>query len=257
MTRTIAPSHHRTTLRGDRGMSLVEASIILMTLATLTAVIAPTAGSYLEDARNTAAKEETEAIGTAILQLMNDVGTRCLRMEAHLDCSLTNRVDLLLSQGVDPAIDLTSAPDFVLPDATSALEPTVNWLPSASAPQNQDLLEDQLIENDNASPYASPTFTGGGGPRSKLGWRGAYLSGPITGDPWNRRYQVNTLFLTVATDTPASGTPYNEGLREAGWNRDVIVLSAGSNRLIQTPFGSEAVTGVGDDIIYVIKGGTR
>ena len=88
-----------------------------------------------------------------------------------------------------------------LPDSeaatTSGNAGIVNWLPSSLAPSQQDLLEDQLIENDNATPYPSVSYTSGGGPRMKLGWRGAYLNGPIVADPWNHRYQVNTIFLTV------------------------------------------------------------
>jgi type II secretory pathway pseudopilin PulG len=244
-------------------MSLVEATIVLMVLAMLTAVIAPVAGTYREDARQTVAKAETEVIGSAILQLLRDTGSRCLRLLGTTKCTSTNRVDLLVSSGNDPvAIDLTSAPDIVLPDAEAAFNGTVNWLPDGSAPAQQDLLDDQLIENDNPTPYAAASFTAGGGPRMKLGWRGAYLTGPITGDPWNRRYQVNTLFLAVATNaedlSPGPGFDQSqEGLREAGWHRDVLVLSAGANGSVETSFGSTAVSAGGDDVIYVMQGGTR
>src|SRR5687767_7383196 len=44
----------------EKGMSLVEATIILMVLAILTAVIAPSAGDYVNDARQTKAKEDVE-----------------------------------------------------------------------------------------------------------------------------------------------------------------------------------------------------
>ena len=38
--------------------------------------------------------------------------------------------------------------------------------------------------------------------RGETDWRkvAAYLNGPIVADPWYGRYQVNTLFLGVATD---------------------------------------------------------
>lgn len=250
--------------RSGQGMSLVEATIILTVLATLTAVVAPAIGDHLEDARHVVAKAEVETIGSGILQLLKDTGSRCLRLVGTTDCTVTNRVDLLVSGGSDPAgINMTLAPDIVLPDAEAATNGTVNWMPDGNAPTQQDLLEDQLVENDNATPYPAAGFTLAGGPRVKIGWRGAYLSGPVTADPWNSRYQASTLFLTVATnafDTAGSPNQLQEGLREAAWNRDVVVLSAGSNEIVETSFGGTATTGVsagGDDIVYVISGASR
>src|SRR5689334_9700995 len=62
----------------ERGMSLVEATIILMVLSILTAVIAPSVGDYIEDARHTKAKEDVEAIGGGILRTVRDSGLPCL-----------------------------------------------------------------------------------------------------------------------------------------------------------------------------------
>ena len=47
----------------ERGMSLVEATIILMVLAILTSVLAPSIGDYVNDARQVKAKEDLEALG--------------------------------------------------------------------------------------------------------------------------------------------------------------------------------------------------
>jgi type II secretory pathway pseudopilin PulG len=248
------------------GMSLVEVTIILMVLATLTAAIAPSMAAYTKDARQVQAKSEAEAIGTGILRLLADTGSRCLRLAGTTDCTGTNRVDLLVTQGSNPrAIDTTQAANITIPDSEAASygTTTFNWLPSANAPTQQDLLEDQLTENDNATPYPAASFTGGGGPRMKTGWRGAYLNGIVTTDPWNAKYQVNTMFLTVATnaiDTAGSPDQTQEGLREAGWNRDVLVLSAGINGVVETSFGGAATGGVsagGDDVVYVLRGGSR
>jgi type II secretory pathway pseudopilin PulG len=252
--------------RGERGISLIEATIILMVLATLSAAIAPAIGTYTNDARGVAAKSEVETIGAAVNQLLRDTGSRCLRLSGADDCTVTNRVDLLVTSGRSPSsVDTALAPNVVLPDSEAATNGTVNWLPSGNAPTQQDLLEDQLIENDNPVPYAVASFTGGGGPRMKGGWRGAYLNGPITADPWSIRYQVNTMFLAVATNATDSlpGPTFSqtqEGLREAGWHRDVLVLSAGANRVVETSFGGTATGGVmagGDDVVYVLRGSSR
>jgi type II secretory pathway pseudopilin PulG len=251
-------------VNAERGVSLVEATLIVMVLAVLTATLAPSIGGYVADARQTAAKSDVEAIGSGVLQLLRDTGSRCLRLVGTTDCTVTNRVDLLITSGPDPVgIDTTLAPDVVLPDAEAASNGTVNWRPSANVPNQQDLLEDQLVDNGNATPYPEVGFPGGGGPRMKLGWRGAYVNGPIDADPWDVRYQANTMFLAVATnafDTSGSPDQLQEGLREAGWNRDVLVLSAGANRIVETPFGGAPAAGVlagGDDVVYVISGGSR
>jgi hypothetical protein len=248
-------------LASARGVSLVEATIILATLAVLAAIVAPAIGTYVNDANSVAAAHDTETIGSGILQLLQDTGSRCLRLVGTTDCTLTNRVDLLVSGGKDP--DSVSPADITLPDSESASYASVNWLPDAQAPTQRDTIDDQLIENDNATPYPAASFSAGGGPRMKLGWRGAYLNGPIASDPWGYKYQVNTIFLTVATnafDTAASPDQSQEGLRESGWKRAVMVLSPGANGAVQTSFGGPgagSVSAVGDDVIYIIGGTTR
>ena len=251
--------------RGERGITFIEATIVLMVSAVLTMVLAPSVMDYVNEAKQTAAKDEVEDIGSGILQLLRDTGSRCLRGAGTTDCTATNRIDLLVSNAADPwSVNTALAPNITLVDSEAATGGgPFNWLPSANAPSQQDLVEDQLIENDNATPYPAVSFPAAGGPRAKLGWRGAYLTGPITGDPWGTRYQANTVFLTVATnaiDTAGVPNQLQEGLREAGWNRDVLVLSAGANRVVETSFGGNGTAGVnagGDDVIYVISGATR
>jgi hypothetical protein len=253
------------TARSERGLSLVEATLILMTLAVLTATIAPAVMGYVDDARNVAAKKDAESIGSGILQMLKDTGSRCLRINGTTDCTKTNRVDLLVSAGADPVAISASAASITLPDSEAAIDATVNWIPSGNAVSSsqRDTIDEQLIVN-GTTPYAAPDFTAGGGPRMKLGWRGGYLNGPITSDPWNTKYQVNTIFLTVATNafdsTGGSPNQLQEGLRETAWLRDVLVLSAGRNQIVQTSFGGTAAGGAtagGDDVAYVISGATR
>lgn len=245
----------------ERGMSLVEATIILMVLSILTAVVAPSIADYTNDARQVKVKEDTEAIGTAILRLLRDIGGRCLLTDSSAGCTKANRVDLLTSGGTDPLSVSTAdaAPDA---DAVSAGSATPNWLPDANAPAgaNLDTMDDQLIENDNGTPYSGASFTAGGGPQFGIGWRGAYVNGPITGDPWGRKYQANTLYTGVASDaTDAAMTPDHttEGLKYGGWNVDVMVMSAGANGIVETAFGSSGSSSGGDDSIYVLRGSTR
>src|SRR5215467_8378394 len=82
------------TVNAETGMSLVEATIILMVLALLTAVIAPSAGDYIEEARNTKAKHDVEAIGTGLVRLLRDTGLPCLS-KTGASCSKANKVEPL------------------------------------------------------------------------------------------------------------------------------------------------------------------
>jgi type II secretory pathway pseudopilin PulG len=254
---------------GERGMSLIEATIILMVLATLTAAISPSIADYSNEARQVKAKEDVEAIGTGLLRMLRDTGSRCVRKTGTTDCTKANRVDLLVSAGNNP-VAVSNGADAVLTDAESWQDATtaVNWLPDTQAPSagQRDTIDEQLILN-STTPYTSAGFTGGGGPKMKLGWRGAYLNGPISGDPWNHIYQADTIFLTVATDaTDTAGAPDQtvEGMKQAGWKRNVLVVSAGGNGTVDTEFGGTAagaggagVVAGGDDIIYVLRGSSR
>jgi type II secretory pathway pseudopilin PulG len=251
--------------KAERGMSLVEVTIILMVLATLTAVIAPSAGDYISDARQVRAKEEVEVLGTGIARLLRDVGTRCLRDAGATACTKANRIDLLVSGGADPKA-VTPA-DFTYADADQAITAADNWLPDAQAPAagNLGTFDDHLVDNNDGSSIYSDAalFTSGGGPRMVLGWRGAYVPGPTDSDPWGAKYQANTIFLASAsdaTDVELSAADTVEGYRGSGWQKDAFVLSAGANGIVETPWAATATVGstaVGDDVIYIIRGSTR
>jgi hypothetical protein len=76
-------------------------------------------------------------------------------------------------------------------------------------------------------------------------WRGSYLPGPIGPDPWGTRYAVNVEFLARALGAGPSGNV-----------NDVIVVSAGPDRAVDTRFDLDGATG-GSDVIFVLSGGTR
>jgi type II secretory pathway pseudopilin PulG len=244
----------------EAGMSLVEATIILMTLAILTAVIAPSAGDYINEARNVKAKEDVEAIGTGILRLLRDTGSKCLQFNAANGCTSTNRIDLLLSGDttLSTAAKAVSAADSAALTGTAATP--YNWAPAANAPTgNQvDTIENQLVTNTldttNYTSISANFGSGGGGPRAGLGWRGAYLTGPIGKDPWGYKYQANTAFLGVASDAATGG---GEGNSDGGWSYNTVVLSPGANGVVETSFAAKGNSAGGDDVIYVIKGSTR
>jgi hypothetical protein len=247
-------------------MSLVEATIILMVLATLTGVIAPSASDYIEESRNTKAKHDVEAIGTGIARLLRDTGLACVSLSgASATCNKADKVEVLVS-GSDETTNLpTSDLAAFAAGAGFASAANVNWAGATTnglsgapvALMDNHLVTNAVLASSLTTAYTAAAFTGGGGPRSGLGWRGAYLNGPIDVDPWGYAYEANTIFAGVATDATA-GT--GQGALSGGWGSDMLVVSAGSNGNIQTAFASGAAAGasaVGDDIVFVIQGTTR
>ena len=246
--------------RGGRqdGMSLVEATIILMILFLLTAVLSPSVSDYVADARQTKGKEDVEAIGTAIVRLLRDTGmpfpvldpqaaTANLRLAA-------NRVDLLVSDGQAPTKAAatgaaSSGVGFVI--ANNVEWDAIDGAGDNVANMNPHLAENIVDANGLTSLYALVSFPAAGGPRTGLGWRGAYITGPIGPDPWGNRYGANTVFLNPSSDSTAKGT-----------NFDVFVLSPGGDGNVDTDMEgngalSGGVTAGGDDLIYVVTGNTR
>ena len=249
----------------ERGLSLVEATIILMVLAILTAVIAPSMGDFLTDSRGVKAREDVQAIGISVERLRRDVGITCLSKDPDpitTACQIVNRVDLLVSDGNDPG---ASAGAATLAASTAAAT-SYNWLgASANAvpASNRDTVDNQFMDNGvaylNAGVNASNVYVSGAAPKVGIGWRGAYLTGPGGADPWGYKYQANTVYLTVAQNA-ATGT--SEGQLQAGWRSDVFVVTGGANGVIDTNFSSQDAGGSGskanaDDIIYVLQGSTR
>jgi hypothetical protein len=250
-------------LKGQTGMSLVEATIILLVLMLLTGVLAPSIFDYFRDAQMVKVKEDCEAIGVSVVRLVRDVGP-CLKFDGtQPGCGLFNRVDILVSRGnaVAGSVDLATAPAFASPDGVN-----INW-DSTAPPAGADSMENQFVLN--TPHYATPGQLGTWNftyPAMMLGWRGAYLAPPIGPDPWGMPYLVNSMFLAVATSGGCAGS--TEGCEHGGWDRDVICLSGGPNQIYQTPFaGSQGgimpppwmfgTLQVGDDFVFVISGDTR
>lgn len=100
------------------------------------------------------------------------------------------------------------------------------WI--APAGDRVGLLRDQLILKP--AMYSLPS-------RQVLskGWRGPYIENAIGADPWGHRYAINVRFL-----------------RE-GDGRDTVVLSAGPNGVIETPFEEQALLPGGDDIVALVS----
>jgi hypothetical protein len=243
-----------TRLSNTRGLSLIEVTIMLLVLMLLTGVLAPSIMDYVKDAQWVKVKEDCEAIGVSVVRLTRDIGP-CLKFDGTGRCTTANRVDILYSDGPDvTAADLTD-------DATTSFNSAGNIATSmtwSNDTDRGDSMERQFTTND--ANYLSPANFGNYnavGPMFGLGWRGAYLSAPIGPDPWGHRYLVNSVFLSVATDSTCGGC---EGERRGGWSRDLFCISSGPNGLFETRFEGNIRFGtsrLGDDFTYVIAGDTR
>lgn len=241
---------------GARGLSLVEVTIMLLVLMTLTGVLAPSIMDFVHDAQWVKAKEDCEAIGVSVARLTRDVG-ECLRFDGRGACTRSNRVDILYSNGPDVTPgDLVGEAVQGFDGGSSTAGP-LNWDADS---MRGDSMDRQFVTNGGGSGYSVPSngdTHGPGGPATGLGWRGAYLSSPVGPDPWGHRYLVNSVFLAVARDASAGS---GEGQRSGGWSRDAFCISAGPNGQFETPFGGNATHGVerrGDDLVFIISGGTR
>ena len=237
-------------------MSLIEATIILMILFLLTAVLSPAVSDYVNDARQTKGKEDVEAIGTAILRLLRDTGLPFPVLAAGATPARTaaNRVDLFVSDGNAPS----KVAGTGVASAVAGYVITANreWDDADGAGDNvanmnAHLAYNTVDPNGLTTGYSLVVFPAAGGPRVGLGWRGAYLTGPIGPDPWGNRYAANTVFLNPSSDATVTGS-----------NFDAFVLSAGADGNVSTDMeGNGAASGgtttMGDDLIYVMAGSTR
>lgn len=235
-------------------MSLVEVTIILAVLAVLTAVAAPSLGSYMNDAAAAKAKTDVETIGSALSRMLTDTGEPWVLQDGNGATAAdaptrdaANRVDLLVSAGNVPALGVSRSSG------------TPDWNAAVVDASGVQRLEYFLVQNTpgglaangyrtavNMTTSANFDPDSGGTFNSEFGWRGAYLPGPLGPDPWGNRYAVNVEFLAKALGAGPSGNV-----------NDVFVVSAGLNGSVETRFDTDGITAGGDDIIFVVSGGTR
>jgi hypothetical protein len=139
----------------------------------------------------------------------------------------SNRVLLSLPRGgatVDMLVSAGPAPDIA-----GAGDPRWSRMPDGAG--RVDLIDRYLVENapagNPANAWPAPTTLGGSG------WRGAYLTTPPATDPWGHRYAINVRYLNS---------------RNA-----VVVISAGPNGAIETPFEGPGLLPAGDDRLVLVR----
>jgi type II secretory pathway pseudopilin PulG len=163
-------------MRGQRGITLIEATIVLTVAAILASAAAPVASRTLDRAKLARASDDAKAIKTAIDNFVNGFTSFTPFTTTGANGGAT--VEMLVSDGDIPssAIGATIWDDVVNPAAAAEV----------------DFLERHLVTN--APGGAGAYTTAGAGP-----WRGAYINAPIDPDPWGNRYAVNVNYFRTAT----------------------------------------------------------
>jgi type II secretory pathway pseudopilin PulG len=269
-------------IRNSRGFTLVEVSIIVMALAILSAILLPQIGVFLRDARFARAREDVAAIGVAMMQLLKDTGESSFhaapqgnwRSPQRFSESEGQPIGLLIGDGDTPD-GRDRFYDWRTPLGSSIANAGTDfadvWMNDAIV----DTFANHLIQNNPADVnheggageswerYRTPADMVGGdyssgvpgglqfdsasgqGFNSEFAWRGPYLDA-VRPDPWGNRYMANVAWFTMP-----------QGADSSGFIRPIIVLSAGPDEEVDTPFDSIGGFVLGDDdIAYPVSYGS-
>lgn len=220
--------------RDSRGISLVEAAIVLMAISILTAAAAPSASRALDRARLARAVEDAEAIKTGIVNFRADV------FQGFSEDGTTSgpQMEMLVSDG-----DIPRQASLTDDDDDGVVETLMRWDDPVGdeVPDNDsdgsgisvDFLEWHLVTNTIQQFTGTPAAYGLGGGNA---WRGTYLNAPLDADPWGNRYAVNVKFLDAPSDT----------------KMDTVVLSAGPDEEIDSLFERDGLYPGDDDVMVNI-----
>jgi type II secretory pathway pseudopilin PulG len=192
----------------DRGMSLIEVTIMLVVISILTGAMAPSVTRTVQQARLTRVTTDETAIKTAVTNFLTDTGLTGFAINGAGGGATP---ETLVSDGDIP---VCTVPDS---GCGSAVGSTTEWRNVVDNTGGlTDFLERHLVTNN---PRGAS-----GNAYAIAGWKGSYLNGPIRPDPWGNRYAVNVKWLR---------TNFSCAARTGG---DVFVLSAGPDEQISTPY---------------------
>jgi prepilin-type N-terminal cleavage/methylation domain-containing protein len=198
---------------GAQGFTLIELTVVLAVIVTLALILTPSITNFISDSRVARTRNDTQTIGSAVIQFYKDNGffPQWNTASAGGPGLPANKVDLLVSPGNIPTVAAANL-----------------WTTGTT-----DTLANQLLSNNPAYTLKTATAT--------FGWNGPYLSSTIGADAWNNRYAINVGLIdtTQGTQTALGAT------KSAVW-----VISAGANGEMETSPTQLMTTAVisGDDI---------
>ena len=255
-------------MNGERGMSLVEASIILSVVALLAGITAPAVGSYVDTARQARAREDVRVIGAAIQDFIADNAENQFLIDGSNGTTSepptradANRVNLLVSDGDIPVLSAAMAAETFWTGAVNGgtIDTLSNHLlenaPAEAAGGRYRNSTDITVAapGGNNIDFARSSSSGFNAPYA---WRGAYIRGPIEPDPWGNRYAVNVAFLDPSATAVVAGI--TAGFATAEYPRiDVFVLSAGPDEEIDTRSAQDGAVPGDDDVIHVVSANAK
>jgi len=249
------------------GWSLIELTIILVVLSILCAILAPTIGRYVRNAKVIRAREDVQAIGCAVWMFIEDTANGMFlqdgdavreNSEGRPLMTLMNRVNTLVGDGD-------------IPELNTELSGAEGWIAVVNF-TSVDFLEYHLCTNrpgdsgshayrtpnviDNAGDSQDPVYARdeSGGFNAEFAWRGPYVTAPIDPDPWGNRYAVNVKYLDPRQQ---KADPDELDAHDAGYSEDVIVLCRVSDEEVDTQYSVDGQTPGDDDIIYVLSANSR
>ena len=220
----------------QRGMTLIEMTVILAVITILSGMLAPSILQFIEDSKVTRARSDVQAIAVGITRFYQDTGHFPVTFDSIQGSIGTRFIDILVSHGKPPRLRRATGTSGI---SHAGLVSSVG-LRSASAGDlgrwaagQMDYLDNYLMKN-----RAGYLLRGPGG---NLGWNGPYLNSDTGADPWGNQYMVNVAYLDS-----------NPGVADAlGYSKNaVFVLCAGPNQVLETPFTQPIVDAdiFGDDI---------
>ncbi len=252
-------------LTNERGVTLIEASIVVATVAVLSAILAPASAIYIDQARQARTRGDITTIGDAINEFITDNAEHQFLINGSNGVSDDNpptrldgnRVNILVSDGDIPTLAAAVAGETL-------------WTQTVNG-TTIDTLSNHLAENAPGelatSRYRNPSditvpFPGGNnidfgrtdssGLNAPYAWRGAYLRSPVNSDPWGNRYAVNVAFLDPAPTAVIGGITAGFGTGQYPL-LDVFVLSAGPDEEIDTRIAQDGAVPGDDDFIYLVS----
>lgn len=203
----------------ERGITLIEITIVLTAVAILTAAAAPIAARTVDRARVTRALDDMQAIKTALSTFITELPAAYRGPKVDGTSSGAADVQILVSDG--------DIPREIGPTGDARWDDPVGL--GGGGLLTVDFMENHLVQNE---PFDNPGVPYPGA------WRGAYLNAPIDPDPWGNRYAINTQWL--------DGTA-------AQMRNDTAVLSVGPDEQIDTAFQTDGLIPGDDDLIVVVR----
>ena len=83
--------------KGQKGLSLIEVTIMLLVLMLLTSVLAPSIFDFVQDAQWVKVKEDCEVLAISVARLIKDVGSKLIDQPGG--SYPEEKLDLIVSDG--------------------------------------------------------------------------------------------------------------------------------------------------------------